>query len=238
MFFLYHPNFRPDHLKIYPLVVVKGSKVYQWYKQGKFKPYSKEVLIRTLSAIKQYVPSYVRIVRVIRDIPAFYVQAGLKNSNLRQMVQIFMKQREVKCQCIRCREIKSSIIKNPILKVNKYRANGGKEYFLSIIDKKNNKIAALLRLRLAKNRKPIFKALENSALVREIHTYGEVVGIETKSDQRSQHRGFGSWLIREAEKIARDHGYQKIVVIAGVGVREYFKKNGYQLQNSYMVKQI
>ncbi|MDD3773821.1 MAG: tRNA uridine(34) 5-carboxymethylaminomethyl modification radical SAM/GNAT enzyme Elp3 [Patescibacteria group bacterium] len=236
--FFINPNFRPDHLKIYPLVVVKGSKVYKWYKKGKFRPYSNEVLIKILAAIKSYIPNYVRIVRVIRDIPANHIKAGLKNSNLREKVQEFMHDHNMKCKCIRCREIKSKVIKNAILKIKRYRANGGSEYFLSIVDKNTDHIAALLRLRLTKNSQPFFKVLKNAALVREIHTYGEVVGLDNKTLQASQHRGFGSWLIGEAEKIAKKNGFDKIVVIAGVGVRGYFRKHGYKLGESYMVKKL
>jgi elongator complex protein 3 len=238
MLFLYHPSFKPDHLKLYPLVVVKGSKVYRWYKQGKFKPYKSDVLVYLLSAIKQYTPNYVRIVRVIRDIPATRVQAGLKKSNLREVVHGFMRQHNLKCQCVRCREIKSGIIKEPVLKIKKYRASGGQEYFLSIVDKKTDHIAALLRLRLVNNKQLIFKALRGAALVREIHTYGEVVGLNNKTVQASQHRGFGSWLIGETEKIAKAHGFTKIAVIAGVGVRDYFRKHEYKLRDSYMVKNL
>lgn len=244
--FFINPNFRPDHLKIYPLVVVRGSKVYQWFKQGKFKPYSNTVLIKILAGIKSYVPEYVRIVRVIRDIPANYVAAGSKNSNLRESVKSFMHKHEMRCKCIRCREIKSRVIKNPILKIKKYRANDGMEYFLSIVEKKTNYIAAFLRLRLVKNNQPIFKVLHNAALVREIHTYGEAVAINNEASREAQglmpqwiqHRGFGSRLVEEAEKIARDQNYFKIAVIAGVGVRGYFRKFGYWLEESYMIKKL
>jgi len=254
LLFFYNPRFRPDQVKIYPLMVVKGSLVYEWFKAGlpanasvarragKFKTYDTETLIRTLAAIKRYVPNYVRIVRIIRDIPAKNIESGSKFSNLREDVQKFMNEKGIKCNCVRCREIKNEIIENPKLLVKKYRASKGIEYFLSIVDKKKNKLGAFLRLRilfyLKDKEKPIFRVLKKSAIIREIHTYGRMLSFGRKSVLASQHQGFGKILIKEAEKIAKKQGAKDMAVIAGIGAREYFRKFGYELRDDYMIKKI
>jgi len=236
--FFIDSRFRPDQLKIYPLVVVRGSEVYKWYKAAKFSPYSQSTLIRLLADIKAYIPKYVRIIRVIRDIPSDYIEAGNKKSNLRQNVQAFMKEHNMKCKCIRCQEIKNGTIKNPVFKIKKYRSSGGREMFISIEGKDSHKVIGFLRLFLPKNSRPFFKSLKNAALIREIHTYGEAVGIDKNNFLKAQHHGYGSWLINEAQIIVKNGGYKKIAVIAGVGVRNYFRKQGYELKETYMVKNI
>ena len=55
-------------------------------------------------------------------------------------------------------------------------------------------------------------------------------------NKKVQHAGLGKMLMKEAEKIARQNGFKKIAVIAGVGVRGYYRKLGYKLESSYMVK--
>ena len=223
-----NPDFQPDLLKIYPLGLVKESVLYKWYKKKKFKPYSKQKLIKLLTEIKKQIPCYVRIERVIRDIPsADIVEGGVKTSNLREIVQ-----KEVNCRCIRCREVKQDY--NPKEKLclfrQEYEASGGKEVFLSFENKNRIKLYALLRLRI----------LENSAIVREIHTYGQMVRISRgpSSGSFAQHKGLGKKLMAEAERITKDFGLKKIAVIAGIGVRPYYRTLGYKLENTYMVKKL
>ena len=44
-------------------------------------------------------------------------------------------------------------------------------------------------------------------------------------------------LMEEAERIAREeHGSEKLAVISGVGTRHYYRKLGYELEGTYMVK--
>ncbi len=239
--FFYHPALKPDHLKIYPLVIVKGAPLYKEWQRGKVRLYDKGTLVRLLAAIKRFVPPFVRIIRVIRDIPAQYVKEGVRFSNLRQEVQRFMWQRGVRCRCVRCREIKGEKLQKPFVKIRKYWASGGKEYFLSIEDRKG-RLAALLRLRiphfLFQNKKPLFEVLQGAALVREIHTYGHSVPLGEKPKGAAQHQGFGEILLKKAEEIAKQEGTKKIAVIAGVGVREYFRRFGYRLQDTYMTKRL
>jgi elongator complex protein 3 len=231
-------NFKPDLLKIYPLALVKEAPLYNNYKRGEYKPYPKQKLVKLLTEIKKLIPYYVRIERVIRDIPAEdVVEGGVKTSNLREIVQEELKNKNLKCKCIRCREVGENY--NPKEKLTLFRENygasGGKEIFLSFENKNRSKLYALLRLRI------IDRAEDGprpSAMVREIHTYGQLIPISGKS-KAAQHKGLGKRLMAEAEKIVKkEFKLNKISVIAGIGVRGYYRKLGYKLENTYMVKKL
>jgi len=234
-------NFQPDMLKIYPCVVTKTSELYKWLKLGKYKPYSDKQLLELLIKIKKIIPPYVRISRLIRDIPKESILAGNKISNLRQLIQEEFKRTGQVCQCIRCREARNQTIKlkSVKLKVIKYKASDGLEYFLSYESKDNKTLFAFLRLRVSKNpNQELLKALpelKDAAIIREVHTYGQLIPLNT-NQKAIQHLGLGKRLIQEAEKITQKQGFKKIAVISGIGVREYYKKLGYQLENTYMVK--
>ena len=248
-----NPDFQPDMLKIYPCVVVKNAPIYKWLKTGKYKPYSDKKLIRLLCEIKKIVPYYVRITRLIRDIPSTSIVAGNKVSNLRQVLKKRSEEEGWNCKCIRCREIrnnnaqlskKSSKVK---LFRQDYNASDGKEIFLSFEDQKRKNIYSLLRLRINSgvhslecknsNDKSIIPALQNASIIREIHTYGQMMPIRSKSKRSPQHIGLGKKLIVEAERITRkEFGLKKIAVISGVGVRDYYRKLGYDLVDEYMMK--
>ena len=234
-------DFQPDLLKIYPLALVKESLLYKEYKDKKFKPYSKQKLIKLLLEIKKQIPYYVRIERIIRDIPSEYiVEGGVKTSNLREIVQKEMEQR---CKCIRCREIKENYDPKEKLYLfrQNYNASDGKEIFLSFENETRTKLYALLRLRITE--KAFLPVLKNSGIIREIHTYGRMLPIAKGRGRAStlaaQHRGLGKKLIKEAEKITKkEFKLKKIAVISGIGVRGYYRKLGYKLKDTYMVKAI
>lgn len=239
-----NPDFRPDMMKVYPCVVVPFSELKKWYEEGRYKPYTDEQLLEIILEIKKYFPRYLRVSRLIRDIPAESVVGGSKVSNLRQVAHELMKEKGIKCQCIRCREIRGQKIdpKNIELRVMDYEASNGQEFFLSFDDTHSDKLCALLRLRFSsyslKGKKYFIKELEGAALLRELHTYGVQVPISERDELASQHMGFGKRLVAKAEEISREHGYKKIAVIAGVGIRPYYKKLGYELEDTYMVKYI
>lgn len=235
-----HHDWMPDMIKIYPCVVHEDALLYRWWKQGKYKPYTDKQLLILLTKIKKITPEYVRITRLIRDIPEESIIAGNKITNLRQIILDSAKKEGWSCQCIRCREVtrhKVDTTKAPKLKVRKYRASDGDEYFLSYETPDEKALYAFLRLRISDDRSSDFiPELKDSALVREVHTYGKMTALGEKG--KVQHVGFGRRLLAEAEKIVRENRIKKIAVISGIGVREYYQKNGYKLEGTYMVKEL
>lgn len=245
-------RFQPDMLKIYPCAVLKTAPLYKLWQEKKYRPYPQKTLNELLIKIKKIIPPYVRINRLIRDIPGNSIIAGNKITNLRQLLQ----EKGVECQCIRCREARQKEIKEKdlILVKRKYKASGGQEYFLSFETKNKKTLYAFLRLRLpyvytAQARRPALSEktstrvsrpalAPDTALIRELHTYGQSIPVRRRADPlirpTIQHAGLGHRLMQEAEKIAKEKGYQKIAVIAGIGVRDYYRKTGYQLENTYM----
>lgn len=236
-----NPDFKPDMIKIYPCVVTYQAKLYDWYKKNKFKPYSTKRLLSLLIEIKKIIPPWIRINRLGRDIPVANIVAGNKISNIRQVLQKKLKEKNIRCQCIRCREIKNISLINQSIKFNKlnYIASNGKEYFLSFIDD-NNLLYSMLRLRIpgksANYEKEMPKVLKNSGLVRELHTYGLSLPINSKNEIASQHKGLGKKLLKKAEAITKRKGLKKICVISGIGAREYYQNLGYKSEETYMVK--
>lgn len=235
------PNYRPDMIKIYPCTVIKNSELYDWLKAGKYKPYSDRKLIDILKQFKTQVPRYVRISRLIRDIPSHHIQAGNKMTNLRQVIQNEMKNGGLKCNCLRCREVGHSPIDAsqlvPKLFIDKYAASDGTEYFLSLEDKKRSAVFAFCRLRVSHFHGK-GDPMSYPAYIRELHTYGQLIEIGKKDKKASQHTGLGKKMIAEAEKICRKAKIEKLAVISGVGVRGYYKKLGFKLENTYMVKKM
>jgi len=233
------PAFKPDMLKIYPCVVLKEAELYDWFKSGRYLPCSDKELINLLMKIKSGLPRWVRVNRLIRDIPADYIMAGSKVSNLRQVVQEKMKKTGLKCQCVRCREIRNKQFKleNLKLKITKYKASNGQEYFLEYVDNKD-RLYALLRLRLVKDNclKNVFPVLDQAGIVREVHTFGRALSVGGKG--KVQHQGLGESLLRKAEQVAKKAGFRKMVVISGVGARDYYRKFSYRLSQTYMVKDL
>ncbi len=229
-----NPNFQPDLLKIYPCALLKEAPLYKWWKAGKYKPYTEKQLINLVKKIKKKIPHYVRIQRITRDIPSQKVIIGpAKISNLRQILAEKIKREGWQCKCIRCREVRENY--NPKEKLYLYRqdydASGGQEIFFSFENKNRTKLYSLLRLRITP---------KNKAMVREIHTYGQLYPLRGRVALISpQHKGLGKKLIKEAEKIAKkEFGLNKIAVISAIGVRDYFRKLGYKLKDTYMVKNL
>ena len=223
-------RFMPDWLKIYPCVVCKNTELYKIWKRGKHKTYSDKRLIELLIEIKQILPYWVRVARLFRDIPSQKIEAGSKFSNLRQIIQAKMREQGKICHCIRCREVREDYDPNEkiFLFRKDYTASQGKEIFLSFENKKRTKLFSLLRLRIS----------NNSAMIRELHTFGQMARISEKP-LSAQHKGLGKKLIKKCEKITKNEfNLEKIAVISGIGAREYYRKLGYRLANTYMVKNL
>ena len=241
------PNFRPDMLKIYPTAIIKGTKLYELWKNGEYKPYSEETLLNVIANIKKKIPPWVRIQRVQRDIPINIVEGGYKSGNIRQKVKALMKKKGWKCRCIRCREVGHVFAKegklpeegNIRLVTRKYKASGGEEIFLSFEDTKLDILIGFLRLRKPSDNAHRSEIDSNTMLIRELHVYGIQVPIGERHLNGWQHRGYGLKLLHEAERIAEeDYDAKRIIIISGIGVREYYRRFGYRLLGPYMFKKL
>jgi len=226
-------RFRPDGLKLYPTLVVRGSELENWYQGNRYRPYREEAMIDLLIAIKALVPKYVRIPRLMRDIPSKFIIAGSRDLALRETIRKKMEQAGLRCSCIRCREYGHRLrdgwaIGEPLLTRMDYQTWGGREVFLSHEDE-NSTLFGLLRLRI--NRK--------QAVVRELHIFGPEVPLGGRLDRAAQHQGLGERLLHEAERIARwECKADRLSVLSGVGAREYYRSLGYGLEGAYMVKEL
>ncbi|MCJ7720285.1 MAG: tRNA uridine(34) 5-carboxymethylaminomethyl modification radical SAM/GNAT enzyme Elp3 [Candidatus Hadarchaeum sp.] len=239
-------DFMPDALKVYPCLVLKDTKLYELWKSGKFEPIETSEAIELLAMVKPTLPKWVRIQRIQRDIPANLIEAGVKAGNLRDLVRKRLEQMGTKCRCIRCREVghlfsREKVIpevKNVELLVERYRASMGEEIFLSFEDVKNNILLALLRLRIPSQLAHRPEVDAHTTLVRELHVYGELVPVgESARECAWQHRGLGSALLAEAEKISKEeYDAKKISVLAGIGARQYYLKHGYAREGPYVAK--
>lgn len=234
-------NFRPDELKIYPMVVTKNSELTKIWENWWFKAYDDETLINLTAELETMIPEYVRLNRTYRDIPGSEILEWSKIANLRQIVENRLKAQGIKLVDIRHREIKD--LKNDpkwaLLNTYEYEASDWKEYFMTFEDPEDRVIFSLLRLRLPKINPEIISVLpelEGAALIREIHTFWDQLSIWEKWSTFWQHLGFGKKLIAESERIARENWYKKMAVIAGVWVRQYYEKRWYDLVWEYMIK--
>jgi len=230
-----NPDFRPDMLKIYPCMVMEGTELYKLYKKGKYKPLTTKQAAKIIAKAKKFIPEYVRIMRVQRDIPTYMTEAGVDKTNLRQYVKKQTKKLNIECQCIRCREVgRAKKISKPNITTTDYKASEGDEFFIQAKDKYNN-IFGFCRLRFP-NQQLRKEITEDSALIRELHVYGQAAKIGKKG--KIQHKGLGKKLLKKAEQIAKKHNKNKIVIISGIGVRNYYKKLNYRKQGPYMIKSI
>ena len=234
-------------MKIYPCEVVPWTKIEKWYNDGTYKPYGndKAVMKIVLAYAMKICPPWIRLPRVVRDIPHEYITGGLKCGNMRQVIQ---DEKQFQSNDIRYREIgrhPQYMIENSSVIIRKYKASQGTEYFISVESEDRKAVYGFIRLRIPPKSSNIAMihrdTLENKGLIRELHVYGSLQRVHEKSTKKSiksQHRGIGKRLLKEAENIAKySHMCTGVVVISGIGVREYYEKQGYILQNHYMVKE-
>ena len=237
-------NFKPDMLKIYPCLVTKDSELYDLWAEGKYAPYTDEEAVELIVKIKKILPKWVRTMRIQRDIPSTLIEAGVKKSNLGELVYNRLDKEHINCQCIRCREIghkktsKQYGLDDFELFKENYNACGGVENFLSIEDINEESIAGFLRLRFPSADHFREEITDKTALVRELHVYGNMIKIGNKNPQIGQHTGFGERLLKEAENLAIDNGKEEIAIISGIGTRNYYRKFGYEKVGPYMKKRI
>ncbi len=232
-------RFKPDYLKIYPTLVVEGTELYNWYLEGRYKPYTTDEVVELIARAKRFFPVWVRVQRIQRDIPIDKA-IGLDKGNVRQLVHKRLKELGYRCRCIRCREVghrglKAEAVKDAELVVRRYKASKGVEFFISYEIPEYDALIGFVRLRFP--HKPFIEAIENCALIRELHVYGKAIPIGAKESNAFQHRGFGERLLKTAEEIAKER-FDEVAVISGVGVREYYRRFGYRKRFEYMVKRI
>ena len=233
------PGFKPDMLKIYPLLVIKGTPLFIQWQRGQYQPITTQEAAEIISEAKRFFPKWVRIMRVNRDIPTYVTSAGIDRTNLRQYVKELQEAKGIECNCIRCREAgRSRNFETAEVTVTEYEASGSREFFIAAEDAKNNVLLGFCRLRfpLQHLREEITK---DAAIVRELHVYAAAVAVGRKADgQQVQHRGYGRKLMEKAEEIAKQNGRRKMLVISGIGTREYYRKLGYSKDGVYMGKKI
>jgi len=242
------PEFRPDMLKIYPCLVTPGTVLYEDWRKGEYQPYSTEQAASLIVEIKRFIPPWVRVMRIQREIPADGIADGVKNGNLRQMVQQELRLRGIECHCIRCREVGQQLMKDKVvpavedikLQQITYDASGGKEIFISFEDSTQSVLVGYLRLRIPGSgaHRPEIGS-NNSAVIRELHVFGPTVPVGARRDSAFQHKGFGARLIAEAERTAvEEYSRTKMVVISALGTKNYYSRFGYKHDGPYMSKQL
>ena len=244
--FFENPAFRPDGLKLYPTLVIRGTGLYELWKTGRYKNYTPEQLVELTASILAMVPPWTRVYRIQRDIPMPLVSSGVEHGHLRELALARMRDLDLPCKDVRTREVGMKQIHEQVNPENvelvrrDYVANGGWETFLAYEDPEKDILIGLLRLRKSSSvafRPEISEA--SSSIVRELHVYGTAVPVAGRDPTRFQHQGFGMLLMEEAERIAREeHGSEKLLVISGVGTRHYYRKMGYELDGPYMSKSI
>ncbi len=232
-------RFKPDMLKIYPTLVVKGTGLYHIWKRGEFVPMDSETASSLISAYLAEIPPWIRIQRMQRDIPVKFIEAGVKRSDLRNMAEERSRKNQIKTHEIRSREIGFTDSGSTNFTLNRldYDAGGGREIYLSF-ENEEETLVGFLRLRVPSenaHRQELF----DSTIVREIKVFGETVSVGTHASKNWQHKGYGDALLAEAERISREElGLSKLLVISGVGVRPYFRKREYELLGPYMCKSL
>jgi elongator complex protein 3 len=241
------PDFKPDMIKIYPCLVLNGTKIYSWWSEGNYKPYTTEEAIELIAKIKSIIPRWVRVMRIQRDIPSQFIVAGPRKSNLRQLVEKRMKELGLTCRCIRCREVGHKLLKHGItpdpnhieILSEEYEASNGKEIFISVEDPSNDILIGYLRLRIPskKAHRPEISS-EPSSIVRELKVFGQLVPIGKTIEEAWQHKGYGKKLLAEAENKSKEYGAKKILILSALGTKEYYRKLGYKPEGPYMSKRL
>jgi elongator complex protein 3 len=241
-----NPDFKPDMIKIYPTLTIKGTLLFDMWKKGDYEPLSTDKAAKLIAELKTYVPEWVRIQRIQRDVPSQFIDAGVDKSNLRQYVDKELKEHGNECRCIRCREIGHKSLKQKIelnledigLNTIFYDASESEEVFISLVNEKYDALIGFLRLRdiIGSHRPELNK--DPCMIIRELRIVGRELPVGKKSKKGMQHKGFGKELLDEAGRICKEEYDKKhLFVLSGVGVKEYyrnlkFKDNGVYLSKS------
>jgi elongator complex protein 3 len=232
------PDFRPDELKIYPCSLIESAELMQRYNEGAWQPYSHDALVEVLRACFLVTPEYCRLTRVIRDIPGTEIVTGNRMTNLRQFVEDRMAAQGERSHDIRAREIQGRAVDMEALRLDEqeYAAGDGQEIFLQYVTAER-RIAGFLRLALPTGVPPTDELLD-AAIIREVHVYGQALGIGEAAPGRAQHTGLGTHLIERAALIAAERGYRRLAVISAIGTRGYYRKRGFADGLLYQVRDL
>ena len=232
-------RFKPDMLKIYPTLVVKGTELYDKWLAGEYVPMALEEAVDLLAEVKSLIPPWIRILRIQRDIPVKLIEAGIKKSHLRELALDELKRTGRRCRCIRCREIGHLPAAKEAPRTEDaeffevaYVASGGKEFFLSYETPSTDSLIGYARLRIPGGRSA------EAGLLRELHVYGQLVPFAEEAGKRWQHQGFGGKLMAAAEERAKDGGMKELLVTSGVGARDYYRRLGYERKGPHMAKRL
>ncbi len=235
-------GFKPDFIKIYPTLVVKGTELYELWKRGEYTPYSDKDALPLICEIKKIMPRWVRTMRIQRDIPKYLIEAGVKKGDLGELVYRRLKEEGMKCRCIRCRDIGHLSYREGIefsgdvkLEVETYSASQGIENFISIEDEENDALIAYLRLRFP-SQKAHREEVRGASIVRELRVLGTSVPLGKRIEKASQHKGWGELLLKKAEEISKEKNFNKILITSAIGTREYYRRFGYKRVGPYMGK--
>jgi histone acetyltransferase (RNA polymerase elongator complex component) len=240
------PELQVDQWKVYPCSTVPWTDIEKWYKDGTYKPYDQEKLIDLVINIKTFMLPWIRLNRIIRDIPSDYIISTHDVPNMRQDAKSIMEREGKVCNCIRCREVKDSNYSDSKYVIREYNASEGKELFISCESCDLKTLYGFLRLRLPSQLRcqeayNIFNVLEGCSFIRELHVYGQLQKVSCKGTH-VQHKGIGKSLVTVAEHISKSHRYHKVCIIAGEGTKQYYEKLGYievsEDQGGFMVKSI
>jgi elongator complex protein 3 len=238
------PDYHADQWKLYPTLVLNFTKIKEWYDKGEYKPYAEQNngadLIDVLIHVKKQIYPWIRINRVFRDFPTKEIMGGSKMTHMRDVVLREMEKRNIACNCLRCREVKFQDYNPKDMKftINKFTASYGTEYFLSYTSNDEHILYGYLRLRFNSTNYGVLPVLHDTSMVRELHVLGMQVSVNNNQNNKNktQHKNLGTKLLRNAEFISLINNYKKISIISGIGVRNYYKKRGYDLEETYLIK--
>jgi elongator complex protein 3 len=231
----------PDEIKIYPTQLLANADLYVYWQRGEYLPYTTEELIELLADVKVTIPRYCRVNRVIRDIPSTNVVEGNKRTSLRLDVRREMDRRGTRCQCVRCREVRGQAVHQDHLALDDlvYQSDFAEEHFISYVTPDDH-LAGFLRLSLPGPATPYtgLTDLQDAAIIREVHVYGQSLNVGTERSGSAQHVGLGTSLIHQAVQIAHQAGYKRLAVIAAVGTRRYYLRRGFRRGELYLVRDL
>lgn len=238
------PRFKPDMMKIYPCLVMEGTELYEWWKRGTYQAYDTEQAAELISKVKEFVPPWIRIMRVQREFPVQQIKAGPKKGNLRELAVARLKERGKRCRCIRCREVGHRTLKEQVevrseqvqLLTQEYEASEGKEIFISFEEPGADILVGYLRLRMPSEKAHRPEVDSRCAVVRELHVYGPEVPVGQRYEDAWQHSGYGRRLLAEAESTAKGLGADRILIMSALGTKAYYKRSGYEPVGPYVGK--